>query len=527
MPGVPALGPDRNVGALGWKALREKPARSETLLARTANLARPDRQLLQNAIPQGNTQVQLLAGPPLPTLRYRDVELTLDPTFYTEYVNDLRGLREQYATAAEGWDDLSHGLVSSVGDTLDVLWWRIKLLKGDFQKFSHLVSCWNLHQDDPSKVEDYSFWCWGWGAPHKLHMWTCQMLYSTADYVDYNWTPGTSVPDYADECIGLAGYIRSALMGGSPKNRANEDCYLSFAFRSDGSSHDLVNDWCEEQKNKHLACDEPWARESEIPDCVGTSWDNWEGAWIESANCAGNGKTGLCAAPDTGCASANGRHNNYSIHLHAITLAYDGYVCDHIMFLARMAMDYGRWLESQGRSTEAMQAEVAADLISRYALRIMAERCRLLIHEIGHAWLWTSPDSLTYWGSHCEYNCCNDIAQTHWWCWVRAALGLPYQVYQRVGLYGDYDPAHPTMDYVELDPCSGDIEKNGEFSQRAYHVWRCTFSENGRDGLMPTGFCSTGCLSGYPVNESGSGSPEWFKVVQTGEWRVGWEDFCR
>jgi len=355
-------------------------------------------------------------------------------------------------------------------------------------------------------------------------MWTCQMLYSLHEYIDYRQQDSTEVPDFVDECEGLSTYIRDTLMGGSPDNRKGDHCFLSLAFRSDGSDHDLINDWCGIQSDQKLACDEQWSQEVNVPDCKGTPWYSWTPEWVEGMNCiAGAGTGTACDKPDTGCESANGRHHDFSIHLHAISMAFDGHVCDHIMYLARMALDYGRWLADQGRDAESLDAEAAADLISRYALRIMMERCRLYIHEIGHAWLAHSHQSVPYPGDHCKYNCCNDVAASHFCCWVRSYLGLPLPTYASGVLSDDYDPSSNRTER-ELDKCSHDI--NPVKGSRAYLVWQCNTRENGTAGLTPWKFCATGCLVGYFVDAEGNGNPVVFERKNDGEMFWGWDGFC-
>lgn len=513
--GLPTLGVSQNVAALLWAEVRDaggfvlRPDASDpgAVHARKLGSGAPGSYLSAGS-PRGGGSVSGIR----PTIQYRQVSLVMEREFYEAYLDDLRKLHRRYRRAESDFDDRHYGLVSSVGDTLDTLWAAIKREKGDFGAYHDLITCWNLHKNDESRVRDYAFWPWGWGAPHKVHMWSCQMLYNYWLFIDYQWTPGSSVPSYAGECMGSGGFIRDLLLGAVDSNRADEACFLSFAYRSDGSSSEKLSEWCGVQGDLELGCAHQWAQESDISDCAGAAWDDWSPKWVEGLNCVtGTAGTTDCDKPEQRCPTADGRHHDFTVHLHAIRMAFDGYAVDHIMYLARMALDYGKWLDGLGRANESMAADAAADLISRYALRIMAERCRLYIHEIGHAWLQNSTKSLKYPGTHCEYNCCNDIAQTHWWCWVRADLGLPNDLYHAAG-ENDYSPSSDA-DYRELDPCSGDIKTSDH--SRAYHYWRCVLRENGAAGYSPLSYCSTACVVGSPVDDEGHGNPTTFVYKQT------------
>ncbi len=533
LPGITAHGPDRQVDA--------------TALTRAADLdlLLPGPHALR---PGPNAFVGAIRGlgrdpaqPPVAgegvrldtrvTLQYRTVAVLVDADFVLQYSRDLRDWRRQIAAAAHDWDDVSTGLVSSVGDTLDALWWRIKQKKTSFQHYHDLISCWNLHQGGDVVRERYQFWPYGWGAPHKVHLWTCQMLYATTAYIDLQVPGIDDVPTYVNDCNGLGSYIASALAGGSPTNRVGDDCFLSLAYRSDGSDATKVNGWCGKQTDLELACAKPWAQEGDISQCPGRAGNDAKFGWSDWFACVTSGEGDHnCQPPPAGCATANGRHHNFSIHLHAIRMAFDGLVVDTVMHTARAMYDYGRWLDAAGRGADALAAREAAELIGRYGLAVMADRCRLYIHEIGHAWLRNSAGSrkFDFDGSHCEYNCCNDVVMTHWWCWIRGTLGLPFHPFLSSGVVipgpdggTDFEP-DIELRYHELDPCSGDRDTVKGDTLQAYHVWSCVTREAGVAGLSPEAFCSTGCVVGLPAG----GDLVHPYVLQTQDTYASWDDLC-
>ena len=175
--------------------------------------------------------------------------------------------------------------------------------------------------------------------------------------------------------------------------------------------------------------------------------------------------------------------------MNASELAYQGAVCDRVMYLARIALDYSRWLAANGGAASDVAAYAeSADRMSRYAVVVLADNARTWLHELGHIWL--DPRSPTYdtddlpWhGAHCQFNCCNDVVAEHWYCRVRGALGLPYRAFES---FSPDDYAYDAMPAYRSDhaQCSGD--------EYAVRIWSCDVTNNG-DLDQPTYFCSTGC----------------------------------
>jgi len=377
LPGLVAHGTDRRIEATALTR-----AAALDILVPPADALRPGPNALVGAIRGlGHDTLE----PPGPgagvtldtraTLQYRTVAVLVDADFVLQYGRDLRAWRQDIAAATHDWDDVATGLVSSVGDTLDALWWRIKQKKTSFRHYHDLISCWNLHQGGDIARERYQFWPYGWGAPHKVHLWTCQMLYSTTAYIDVQVPGIDTIPSYVNDCNGLGGYIAEALAGGSPRNRVGDDCFLSLAYRSDGSDSQKVNDWCGKQTDFELGCAKPWAQAGDIAGCGGRNWDAADFGWSDWFACVTNGEDEHdCRPPPSGCSTANGRHHNFSVHVHAIAMAFDGLVVDTVMHTARAVYDYARWLDTAGRGADALAAREAAELIGRYGLAVMADR---------------------------------------------------------------------------------------------------------------------------------------------------------
>ncbi len=99
-------------------------------------------------------------------------------------------------------------------------------------------------------------------------------------------------------------------------------------------------------------------------------------------------------------------------------LAWEAFVCDYILFLSRLAFDCARDPTiGQTHAQRDAYRQHAWDL-GRYALRILASRGRILIHELGHAHNGS--------GGHCgNGDCCFELAAQHWLCSMTSAWGMP------------------------------------------------------------------------------------------------------
>lgn len=429
--------------------------------------------------------------------RYRTIEFSLPATWADTYESDLEALYADYDAAEDGWAQMSHGLVGSTNGTIDELWSRIQRTPTDFATAFDLIGCYNLHRGDSEVASRYRFWRFSWGAPLQVHLWTHQLLLTFSSW----FTPGSwrsTVESRVTECDGMPAFVISLLQGSRAEGRENwtgEACYLTVSYRSDGTdAHEVtapcLSDYTCEQQYKPTGSSA----------CDGLPWDAWTLDWQSSEHCftSDGTTTGDCKRPDTedppsNC-EQNAHHNVFSINLHASELAYQGAVCDYVMYLARMALDYSRALSSSG-APAATVAEYrdAADKLSRYALVVLAYNGRHWLHEIGHAWLGTSEgtydtDDRLWSGAHCQFNCCNDVVADNWWCKVRGWLGLPLYNYESYGS-DDYDPTASTVDGDESDACSDD--------EYAVRIWSCDVVALGVPAQQAY-FCSTGCYVHFP-----------------------------
>jgi hypothetical protein len=101
-------------------------------------------------------------------------------------------------------------------------------------------------------------------------------------------------------------------------------------------------------------------------------------------------------------------------------LAYDAFVCDRILFLARLALDYALERLATGDLDDAFDYAQVASRLGRYALIVVADRAAALVHEVGHVFLG---------GGHCAHDCCFSAAAEAWTCRIRGHLGLPREVF--------------------------------------------------------------------------------------------------
>jgi hypothetical protein len=135
------------------------------------------------------------------------------------------------------------------------------------------------------------------------------------------------------------------------------------------------------------------------------------------------------------------------------TLSWEALSCDWILFLARMCLDYARYLVSEGRIGEAQSYFRTAVYIGRYALCILSFRAAVLIHELGHKLVS---------GTHCAADCCMSSAEFKWLCRIRGLLGLPDDNYQltpkttETPPTSEYDSAWRALTGTECLQCSHD-----------------------------------------------------------------------
>jgi hypothetical protein len=264
---------------------------------------------------------------------YRTEGFTVDPIWLLVYWMELDSL-------SGASPDQAGQMVSSVTASLDWLWPEFRAAaRGDMADFHGLLGCYNVHRSEGWPDHPYLFWSNGWGAPHKVHLYMCQLA------LTYGYFAKLTKKDINKTC----------------NNVECTDC--SCCFRKE-------------------------------VDCEGELWDAWEPIWLTPQNVWGNNRTG--AAPIDTC-FATAQYGGFVISFMPAYLAFHGFVCDQILFLARMCLDYGYYLVKGGDIPGAQPYFLTATHIGRYALRIITEQASVFIHEMGH---------LITGKGHCGPECC-------------------------------------------------------------------------------------------------------------------------
>lgn len=159
-------------------------------------------------------------------------------------------------------------------------------------------------------------------------------------------------------------------------------------------------------------------------------------------------------------------------------------------------MDYAAWAWARGG--DGLTPLNVAFRVARYALGVLVDLGRRMIHEAGHTFLGSG---------HCDpWGCCFDVAAEAWACRVQAWLGIPRQGYEpRYG--GDYDHPDPVID----EPCETCSRDDGVTQ---YFPYRCDRVEEGVP-YQRADHEAERCLDGqawsacaYPPGEGGEGGPD-------------------
>lgn len=165
----------------------------------------------------GGVEIQPVAlGPAVLqyTFGYRTVSFDVSASFLLDYWADWHHLHRLYTSEdTNDYEDTSYGMVSSVTDIIAEYWGGLSTaVTGDFGAFHKLIGCYNLPRSGEWVGDTYSFWAFGWGAPHKVHLWTCQMLYGLGVFIDYSTA---NVEAGATECIGFRGAVPATVARGA------------------------------------------------------------------------------------------------------------------------------------------------------------------------------------------------------------------------------------------------------------------------------------------------------------------------
>lgn len=410
-------------------------------------------------------------------LGYRTVFFLVEQSWLEEYRADWEALYASGTTRIDSDD--SYGKVSSINDTLDWLWREYRTASsGDWDVLHSLLLCYNLPKE-PEGTE--LFWRTGWGPAHKVYLNALQLLFTYSHFLQPENEP----------CSGFESFVRSALQGELVTNNVGvRSCLLGFLYKNLDAEFGNYYLACRgslseamEAENVHCMeesgfCDEGFkVNKSGEAKCSPPDWYGYKEklSWVRAARCwSGESASDTqCQQPGVGdCdAAAFASTGCYKVTLHPVLLAFDGYVCDYIMYLARMAFDYA--LTAPALSIEfRLSYLTSARQLASYVLRIIAEHGRLILHEVGHI--------LSGRGGHCSADCCMNVTAFGWLCQVRAMLGLPLNAFEPRS--DDYDP-EDSYQKIAAGLCS-----DGDMSTE------CDVGKNGVPGQQAN-FCATGCMT--------------------------------
>lgn len=254
-------------------------------------------------------------------------------------------------------------------------------------------------------------------------------------------------------------------------------CWLTINLRN-GQSFEPVSGACYENA---AACSAGFSPGAE--GCAGVEWDSYNISVDESRSCYTSQPYGDYRGPTTGC-DPRATGGDFEVNLHPVDIAWLGAVVDRIMFIAHMCLDYSAGFRRSDELGDTFRLQ--AEYLSRYALMLMADQARVIVHEVGHVFLGES---------HCSdgHNCCFDVAADAWFCRVTARLGLPSAVYNSAVVPGRTD-FHLTESVV-VDACNGCSRDD---ARDRYHPTLCDVGAWGVPGQRAV-FFSDRC---YPVSEA-------------------------
>lgn len=420
------------------------------------------------------------------TFGYRTVAFTVELMWAVGYGIDLLQLRDdaRFDPDDDTGRGVSEGEVTSIDDTLEILWAPLHdAARGSRQTFHSLIGCYNLPREP---CVDELFWMGWWGGPHEVAIRALQLIYTYWEHIEFRLD---TLDGEMGDCEGLPWFVHELLAGKEVQNSETlkwtssyQKCYLSLNFRNvDEDYPNPVNEPC---RYKKRSCDMGFSEEK----ARGWDWNAFDNdlAWVSASRCySGRGDDEDCPPDETpkGLPLAIGG-TSYQITTHPTRLAFLGFLTDQQLTIARLAMDYSFHLVNDG-DLSGLYYLLDAKHVARYALRVIAELARLLIHELGHVYMG---------GGHCSHDCCFDNASYHWLCKVRGELGLaqdPYAPNRSADGLGD-DWAGSNYFQRNIRPgCSID---DGVKHDRI--VQSCNTNWNGRSGENAT-YCSYGCRDRY------------------------------
>lgn len=356
---------------------------------------------------------------------YRATSFEVPQEWYDAYQADLTTQHER------GTPGVAVGLVSSVTDFLD---WAWSDLKADWDEtgasrasWIDQLSCYNLPTTDMPERISARFWHGGWGPPYRVFGLTNVLVLSTARWIS-DLCSGTEV------CEDFPDFVETMLRGGTARDRLGEGpCGLRFRFMNadpfhafvagTGATSDTIR--CGSRAGETYACDEGFLMEGDTTD-VGRDWDHafpgsfdWTAAaWVTWLNGSHPSRSLSEPPKESGSARNYVSDGSWIFTSRPEHLAWHGFLCDWILYLARLAHDRARDRTSSIGLADRLALMRKAWELGRYALRILVWRGEILIHELGHVHAGE--------GGHCSKGSgCHELSAQRWRCAVIARYGLP------------------------------------------------------------------------------------------------------
>ncbi len=366
-------------------------------------------------------------GSPLLTLQWRDVSVTVPQRWYLDYLSVVDELRAEGSNGARG-------PVSSVSMATSLLWSNFisaasaagAVGSSARSTWQDMLVCTNLPRDDYAATATAHgtppmFWMSGWGAPLEVFINVQRMIRTYAGFVQDTVSSST-------RCEGFGDWIRDACMGAASVGFDEDSgtCRVGFSYRN----ADRATAWSPVTGTALYghACSEATAVGScgsgfDIADGdPGNPWDEWTAVWNERTQTFLPDPPAISGGPATASTLAAWADVQVQIlNFHPIVLAWEGFLCDYLMFLARLSLDYARSISDTATASHVASIMDSARRFARFALRIIVQDAGLHIHEYGHVY----ADK-----GHCESanDCCFEFAAHVFRCGVIQALGLPPDV---------------------------------------------------------------------------------------------------
>jgi hypothetical protein len=389
-------------------------------------------------------------------LGYRTVRFCVPRDWLTDYVADWTVVQRSGKSRYES------GLVSSQTATLEALWSTFRAAdRGDSDAIRGLLACYNLPRGE--LADSALFWSNGWGPPYKVFQFACKLLRTYWDDIEYDDGPGL--------CAGLGRFVRDALDGEEVERAGGDTARCVSVNYRNAEVFPRAGPSCYRDADCDIGFQVTAPSDGSASLCDGHPWDEYEMEWKPGWWCLNGLKDGAgCSPPESDCKGYAAFGGSWEVAFPPNDLAWRGAVCDYQMFLARLAYDYARYLGARLQWGAAIVAYGLAVRLARYALLVIARHARTMLHELGHCYLRSG---------HCTWGCYFEIAAQHWYCQLRARLGLPLQTYEPLG-DDDFEPGE--LGFTTRDGYCGSTE--GVF------YMSCTVADNGVEGSRAE-FCAT------------------------------------